>query len=132
MEARLDVSRRLAYHTKFLREVAKSTPRIEVVWNLDEVKRSLIYIAEHGEEADSAATTAAASIFLRTEDHETRRACLESLSSINTRKAKSEMLRISQDKHLDPAGKELLGSFLNADKPSTDPLAASREKAGSN
>ncbi|MEP6920310.1 MAG: hypothetical protein ABI967_04220 [bacterium] len=131
MEARLDVSRRLAYHTRFLREVA-STPRIEVVWKLDEVMRSLLYIAEHGEEANSAATSAAATIFLRTEDHETRRACLESLSSINTRKAKNELLRISQDKHLDPAGKELLGSFLNADKPSTDPLAASREKAGSN
>ncbi len=133
LEARLDVSRRLAYHTRFLREVAKSTPRIEVVWNLDEVRRSLIYIAEHGAQANSAATSAAATIFLRTEDHETRRACLESLTSMNSRKAKDELLRISQDKHLDPAGKELLGSFLSANKPgSSEPVATSREKAGRN
>ena len=53
MEARLNVARRLNYHTRFLREVAQSGPRIDVAWNLDEVRRSLRYIAEHGSEANA-------------------------------------------------------------------------------
>ncbi len=129
---RLDVARRLSYHTHFLLQVAKSTPRIEVIWNLDEVKRSLQFIAEHGAQANSAAISAAGSIFLRTADDETRRLCLDSLSRIDNRKARDELLRISQDKRLDPAGKDLIGPYLTSQltKRKQAPLAASREKAG--
>ena len=35
--ARLDRARQLACHTRFLRKVAKSSPRIEVVWNMENV-----------------------------------------------------------------------------------------------
>lgn len=128
MDSRLDVARRIAYHTRFLRQVAKSTARIEVVWNLDEVKRSLHFIGEHGPEVGSSATSAAAAIFLRTDDDETRRICLDSLSRINTRKAKDELLRISRDKHLKPAWKELIISYLSKPRPN-EPMAASHEKA---
>lgn len=130
MEARLDIARRLVYHTRFLRQVAKSTPRIEVVWNLDEIKRSLNFIAEHGPEANSAATIATATIFRRTEDDETRRACLDSLSRINSRKARDELLRISQDKQLDPVWKQLITSYLQ--RGPGGPLSASGEKANAN
>ncbi len=127
---RLDVARRLTFHTRFLLQVAKSTPRVEVIWNLDEVKRSLQFIADHGAEASSAAIAASSSIFLRTDDTETRRLCLDSLSRINSRKAKEEMLRISCDKRLDPAGRDLIGAYLQKAKPQ-DPLAAAREKTSS-
>lgn len=127
---RLDVSRRLSFHTRFLIQVAKSTPQIEILWNLDEVKRSLQFIADHGEEASSAAIAASASIFVRTADAETRRLCLDSLSRINNRKAREELLRISQDKRLDPAGKDLIATYLR-DRNSHDPLAVAREKTNS-
>src|SRR6266498_3396265 len=68
MVAELSETRLLAYHTRFLRQVARSTPQIDVVWNLDEVKRSLQFIAEHGPEADTQAIGAAAKIFRQTED----------------------------------------------------------------
>lgn len=130
MEGRLDVARRINYHTRFLRDVAKSTARIEVVWNLDEVRRSLQFIAAHGSEVDSTAAIAAATIFLRTEDAETRRACFDSLSSINSRKAKDELLRISQDHHLELAWKELITSYL-AKSRRDGPMTASHEKSRS-
>lgn len=129
MEARLDVTRRLSYHTRFLRKVGKSTPPVEVAWNLDEVKRSLQFLAEHAAEADSGAASAAAKIFMLTEDSDTRRACLDSLSRMNTRRAKNELLRLSEDKRLDPAWKAIVVSYLN--KAGTeDPLAASANKTG--
>jgi hypothetical protein len=131
MEARLDVARRLAYHTRFLREVAKSSPQIDVVWNLAEVKQSLQYIVDHATEADARIATAAAKIFLRTEDGETRRFCLEGLSRMTNTKARSELLRLSQHKDLDQAGKDLVISYLNAPRQPAAPITASNDKTNS-
>ena len=126
--SRLDLARRITYHTRFLRQVAKSSARVEVVWNLDEVRRSLNFIADHGANVGSSATRAAATIFLRTEDGETRVVCLDSLSRINHSQAKHELLRISQDKHLDPVWKQRVLSYLN--KPQPDPpLSAAKDKS---
>jgi hypothetical protein len=128
-EARLDVSRRLAYHTRFLREVSRSSPQIELVWNLEEVKRSLLFIAEHGSKADSQAISATANIFARTEDHETRRVCLESLARINNPKARNELIRISKTTDLSQEWKDLLAAYLK-DPNHVEPLAASGSKSG--
>ncbi|MGH9904709.1 MAG: hypothetical protein ACRD8U_03880, partial [Pyrinomonadaceae bacterium] len=131
MEARLDIARRLAYHTRLLRQVVKSTPQVEVAWNLDDVRRSLYFIAEHAGDARSDAATAAAKIFIKTEDGETRRACLDSLSRMNTRKARNELIRLSQAEHLEPVWKELIASHLSTTKPA-GPLSASSNKSGNN
>ncbi len=125
---RLDIARRVAYHTRFLRQVANSSARIEIVWNLVEIRRSLQFIAEHGPEAGSKATNAAAAIFLKTEDDETRQVCLDSLARINTAKARAELLRISQDKRLQPAWKERVVAYLAKPRPDT-PIAASPDKS---
>jgi len=131
---RLDVARRLKYHTRFLLQVAKSTPQqIEVIWSIDEVKRSLQFIAEHGQQADSSAIGAASLIFRRTTDQDTRRLCLDSLSRIESPKAKQELWLISQDKLLDQAGKDLVSVYLSLKplkrKPDSS-LSASQNKAG--
>lgn len=127
MEARLDVARRMNYHTRFLTEIARSSPQIDVNWNLDEVRRSLQFIAAHSENASSQSTIVAAKIFLRTQDPETRRTCLETLARINSPKARNELLRLSQRKDLDQAGKELLISFLKTPA-TTEPLTVANEK----
>jgi len=128
-QARLDVARRLAYHTRFLRQVAKSNFQIDVAWNLDDVRRSLSYIADHGDEADSEAIVAAGRIFSRTHDEETRRACLESLSRIATPKAKSELLRISQNKDLDPSWRDTIKSYITQTIPPQPPPASARQNS---
>lgn len=131
MEARLDIARRLSYHTRLLREIGKSSQRIEIAWSLDEVNRSLQFLTEHAAEADSGAATAAARVFMLTEDSDTRRACLNTLSRMSTRRAKNELLRLSENKRLDPAWKAIVVSYL--DKPITeDPMVSSADKPGAN
>lgn len=123
-EERLDIARRLKYHTRFLREVAQSSGRIDVIWNLAEVKRSLRYVAEHGSKADSRAVSATAKIFSKTIDDETRRICIESLARINTNRARKELIRISQDANLDQRWKDLITAYLNNNVPA-EPVATS-------
>jgi hypothetical protein len=129
MEARIDVARRLAYHTRFLREVAKSSQQIDVVWDLNEVKRSLQFIVDHAADADGKLATAAAKIFLRTQDDETRRFCLAGLSRMTNPKARSELLRLSQQKDLDQSGKDLIISYLKTPRQPIERIAASDDKS---
>ena len=129
MEARLNVARRLNYHTRFLREVAQSGPRIDIAWNLDEVRRSLRYISEHGSYATTRAVVATALIFDKTEDEETRRICIESLARMTNPKARKELIRIAQNSDLAPVWKDLITAYLN-NKP-VEPLAASTKISSS-
>ena len=94
---RLDRARRFAYHTRFLRQVAKSSPRIEVVWDMEKVYPSLRFIAENGSDKDSDAAKAVGSIFGRTADMLARDLCLSALKKIGNTVAKREMLRIYND-----------------------------------
>jgi len=123
MEDRLDVARRLRYHTNFLQQIAKSTAEVDITWNLEDVKRSLHFIAEHGSEAGSTTAAVTATIFARTRDIETRRACLDSLSRIHNPKAKNELLRISQNNDVDKTLRDLASDYL-AKGPRVQPIAA--------
>jgi hypothetical protein len=123
MEDRLDIARRLQYHTSFLQQIAKSTAEIDITWNLDDVRRSLRFISEHGAEAGSNTAAVTAKIFARTKDDETRRACLDSLSRIHSPKAKNELLRISQNNDVDKALRDLAGEYVRT-SPRSQPIAA--------
>jgi len=123
MEDRLDIARRLHYHTNFLQQIAKSTAEVDITWNLEDVKRSLHFIAEHGSEAGPNTAAVTAKIFARTKDIETRRACLDSLSRIHNPKAKNELLRISQNNDVDKTLRDLASEYL-AKGPRVQPIAA--------
>ena len=124
MENRLDIARRLTYHTNFLREVAKSTAEVEVAFNLDEIRTALNFIADHGDKAGPSAASATAKIFSRTRDDEIRRACLESLSRINNSKARNELIRISQNQSLDVMWRDIAEASLRKLNERTQPIAA--------
>ncbi|HEX7176036.1 MAG TPA: hypothetical protein VF240_12315 [Pyrinomonadaceae bacterium] len=109
---RLDEGRRLAFHRRYLREVSKSTPLVEVAWDIEDVRRSLRFIAEQGARADAKTAAAAARIFARTEDDETRRLCLNSLYRINNETAKNELLRIYQSPAVDQQLRLLSADYL--------------------
>ncbi len=125
MEGRLDIARRLSYHTNFLREVARTNARVEVQWNVEDVRRSLYFISEHGANANKRAIGAVAKIFIRTDDDDTRRACLESLSRISNHKAREELVRISQRDDLDPSWRDLVISYLAHPDERPEPLSSS-------
>ncbi len=90
----MDTERRLAYHTRFLRQVANSSPKIEVVWRMEPVIASLQFIAENGSEKDNDAARAVASVFSRTDDHMARELCLLALKKIEDKVAKKLMQRV--------------------------------------
>ena len=125
MSDRLDLARRLDYHSKFLREVARSTGQVDVAWDLADINQSLQFLSEHGAGAGSNTAKAAAGIFLRTQDPETRRFCLASLGRMTNPRARTELLRLSQLQNLDQAGKDLIISYLNTNTPSPIPPIAS-------
>jgi hypothetical protein len=124
MQSRLDVGRRLEYHTRFLEQIAKSSAEIDITWNLDDVKSSLSFIADHGSEARGNAAAVTAKIFARTRDIETRRACLDSLSRIHSPKAKNELQRISQNSEVDKALRDRASEYLRGTSPRVQPIAA--------
>jgi hypothetical protein len=128
MSERLDLARRLGYHSRFLREVARSTGQVDVTWNLADINQSLQFISEHGAGAGSTTAKAAAAIFLRTEDSDTRRACLDSLSRMTNPRAKTELLRLSQLGDIDQARKDLIISYLNGPPPTPTPIASTNQK----
>lgn len=130
-EAKLDIARRLSYHTRFLREVAKSSSQVDVTWNLDEVKVSLQFIVDHAGEADSKMASAAAKIFVHTREEQTRRYCLQGLSRMTNPKAKSELLRLSRLNDLDQAGKDLIATHLKTPQQPVDPIVSSSQNSTS-
>src|SRR5215213_10093020 len=123
MDSRLDIARRLQYHTRFLQQIAKSTAEVDITWNLEDVRRSLFFIAQHGSEAGSNTAAVTAKISARTKDNETRRACLDSLSRIHNPKAKNELLRISQNNDVDKTLRDLASEYLR-NSPRVQPIAA--------
>ena len=94
LAARLERSRRMEYHTRFLSEVAKSSATTDVGWDMSKVTRSLQFLADEGKEASSGAAQAATAIFEKTSDPEAQRLCLEALSKINNRTARAQLLKI--------------------------------------
>jgi hypothetical protein len=109
---KMELARRLEYHDRFLREVARSSPVIEIVWNMEEVRRSLQFIADHGQQAGSKTAKAIAQIFKRTDDEEARRLCLSSLYRINNETAKKELLALYRDDKLPDTWRVLIAQHL--------------------
>jgi hypothetical protein len=112
--AALDAERSLARHRKFLREVAKTSSQIEVEWNVEDVRRSLQYLAAHGERADGATSQAVALIFARTGNEDVRRLCLDCLYRINNESAKNSLVRIYRDERVEERWRAMSADYLRA------------------
>lgn len=110
--AALDAERTLAHHRKFLREVAQTNARIEVAWDASEMRRSLEYLAAHGERADGKTSAAVARIFETTGDENLRRLCLNSLYRINNETAKNSLVRIYRDASLEDRWRAMSAQYL--------------------
>lgn len=112
--AQLELQRRLAFHTRLLRDAAESSPVVEVTRDIETIRRSLRFIAEHGAQASARAARTAARIFARTQDAETRELCLRSLYRINSETAKSELLRIYRDESVETRWRVISGEYLRS------------------
>lgn len=94
---RMEVARRIRHHTQFLQQVGKSSPQIEVAWNMTKVRTSLRFLADRATAANGSSARAAALVFQHTNETEARLLCLDVLSRINDKTARKEMLRIFRE-----------------------------------
>ena len=97
LKQRMELARRVRYHSEFLQRVARSSPQIEVAWELPNVRTSLRFLADNAHAANGSAAKVAAKVFERTTDEESRALCLDVLSRINDKTARKEMLRLFRD-----------------------------------
>ena len=117
LRQQLDKERQLAYHTRFLQQLAKSTPVVEVTSKMEEVLASLRYIAENGAKKDKESAKAVASIFSRTEDVKARDLCLSALKRIGNEVAMREMLRIYRDATVPVEWRTACAEYLGINSP---------------
>lgn len=110
--ALLEEKRRLDYHTNYLYKVAKSSPQVEVVADMNEVRKSLLYISNHGAGAPSKTVTAIATLFRHTEDDEMRRLCLLSLYRINNEDSKSALIAVRYDPNTNSEWQSLANEYI--------------------
>ena len=97
LEQRLELARRVQYHTQFLDQVAKSSPQVEVAWDVATVQKSLKFLADNAVAANGSTAKVAARVFQRSSDEASRKLCLDVLSRINDKTARKEMLRIFRE-----------------------------------
>ena len=131
LRAQLDKERQLAYHTRFLREVARSTPVVEVAWKMEEILPSLRYIAENGSEKDKEAVKAVGSIFSRTEDVVAKDLCLAAMKRIGNKTAQREMMRIYNDQTVPAQWRIASAEYLQIASPEGSKEAVTEAAAGS-
>jgi hypothetical protein len=110
--AAVDRSRRLNHHERFLEEVAASTPVIDIVWNMDDVRRSLQYLAEHATPRRGASERLAVAVFERTQDRQAQRLSVGWLARMGTPSARAALARIEQSPAVDPGIRALGARYL--------------------
>jgi hypothetical protein len=125
----LDKERQVAYHTNFLRHVVKSTPLVEVTWNLEAILPSLRFLAENGSIEHKDAAKVVGLIFRQTQDSLTRDLCLSALKRIGNEVARREMLRIYDDNSVALAWRITLADYLRI-APPHDSKATENEISG--
>ena len=94
LEQQMELARKVKFHTQFLEQVAKSSPEIEVAWDVATVQKSLKFLADNAGAANGSTAKVAARVFQRSTDEGSRKLCLDVLSRINDKMARKEMLRI--------------------------------------
>ena len=127
----INKERQLAFHTRFLRQVARSTALVEVSWRMEEVLPSLRYIAENGTVKDKEAAKAVGSIFSRTEDVAAKELCLGAMKRIGNKTAQREMLRIYNDNTVQAEWRMLCAEYLQIASPQGSTAAESETSVGS-
>jgi len=112
--AELDAHRRALYHQRFLEQLLASSPRPDVVGNLDEIERSIEALSEESA-AGLGAPQLIAKVFARSGDSQLRFACLRALQRLNVQEARNELLRLAQDPGTGAGWRELCLLYLNND-----------------
>jgi hypothetical protein len=108
--AKLDSRRRVAYHVHFLSTLLASSPRPEVTWDPEEIRKSVEALA--GEPELGQAARLIATVLARTEDPELRVVCLRALVHSDLKDARNELKRLSENPDTNDTLRALCVSYL--------------------
>jgi hypothetical protein len=110
--AAIDLDRSMKFHKRYLEEVIRSSPRIEITADIDAVKRSLEFITEHNSTSSKESVTLTANLFSKTRDEELRALCLRGLNRFNNADAREALLRIYQNEKTDERWRNVTADYL--------------------
>ena len=108
----MDLKRQLAFHERFLREVARTSINPEVDNDINAINRSLNFMAQNGTNAQPKTAQAIAKIFAISENEQTRLLALNSLYRINNSTAKKEMLGLYNNEKVDTRWRNMCAEYL--------------------
>jgi hypothetical protein len=115
LQSQLEDQRRKDSHVQFLKEVIKSSSTIEIEWDPAKVRDSLRYVSRSRALAEEDVARLALQIFERTEDEETRRACLDAVRQLDTGVAQAAFTKLLGTRDLEDRWREALtNQYLNA------------------
>lgn len=134
LQALLEARRRTDHYILFLREVTQSTPRPEVNWDIEIMRRTLLYLSENGPARDEVIPLSA-HVFGLTRDDSIRELCLRLLYGRRNQKASKELLRLASDPTVEARWRRRISEYLGLTSPlelaeQLDPSATVIEAAG--
>ena len=110
--AQMDTRRQLDYHERVLSQVAFASAGPEIDSDIEQLRRSLAFVSEHGSAARSKTTRSLAKIFAVATDDDIRMLCVTGLYRINNSSAKKELLSIYNRRDIGRQWNELSASYL--------------------
>jgi len=112
LQALLEAQRRTDAYLHFLKEVTESSPRPEVNWDIEGIRRSLLYLAENRGTTRNQVIQLTARLFALTRSESMRELCLETLRRTGSQKARQELLRIARDPTLESRWRQRSAEYL--------------------
>lgn len=109
---KLDLRRQLDHHERFLREVAFESSEPQIDTDVDRLKRSLTFVAQHGEAAEGKTVRALAKIFTIANENSLKELTLASLYRVNNSSAKKELLAIYKNDKLSDRWRNMCANYL--------------------
>lgn len=110
--ARLDMRRQLNYHERILNEIAHRSAKPEIDSDISALRRSLQFVAEHGEAANEKTARSLSKIFSITDDEDLRLKCLAGLFRIDDSAAKNYLLAIYKDPNVAERWRNIGANYL--------------------
>ena len=110
--AKADTKRQLNFHERRIRETAYYSVQPEVDANVNELMRSLTFIAQNGTKASSKTAAAIAKLFTATDEDDIRNASLAALFKIENKAGLEALTAINKNERVDLRWREAASDYL--------------------
>lgn len=110
--AAMDLRRQLDFHERFLRQVAFASAEPRIDSDIEQLRRSLAFVARSGDDAGEKTTRALAKVFAIANDAGLQELALSGLYRINNSAAKKELLAIYKSDKVPDRWRDVCAEYL--------------------